>query len=119
LAKFQSKEKGKGVMTSEEAMLRLAENADDGDALIAIAENHGNALRAEIRRHFSGRAACNRMLLRLLGRISRHAKYFAAGRHDADQWVEHCANLECRRLRNEAEGRRAAPEHGPGTYYYH
>ena len=106
-------------MTSEEAILRLAEDQDDGDALIAIAENNGNALRAEIGRHFSGRATCNRMLLLLLGRISGRAKYFALGYHDADQWIEHCANLECRRLRNEAEKLCAAPKKGPERYYDH
>jgi hypothetical protein len=101
-----------------EAILRLADDQDDGDALIAIAENNGNALRAEIGRYFSGRATCNRMLLLLLGRISWHAKYFASGYHDADQWIEDCANLECRRLRNEAEKRCAAPKQGPEGYYY-
>jgi hypothetical protein len=97
-------------MTTEEAILRLAEDQDDRDALIAIAENNGNALRAEIGRYFSGQATCRRMLLRLLARVGWHAKYFALGYHDADEWIEHCANLECRRLRNEAERRRSAPE---------
>jgi hypothetical protein len=105
-------------MTSEEAILRLADDQDDGDALIAIAENNGNLLRAEIARYFSGRATCNRMLLRLMGRISWHAKYFALGYHDANQWIQHCANLECRRLRNEAEKLRGAPAHEPERYYY-
>jgi hypothetical protein len=106
-------------MTTEEAILRLAEDQDDRDALIAIAENNGNALRAEIGRYFSGRATCRKTLNTLLGRISWHAKYFALGYHDADRWIEHCANLECRRLRNEAEKLCAAPKQGPEGYYDH
>ena len=105
-------------MTTEEAILRLAEDQDDRDALIAIAENNGNALRAEIGRYFSGQATCRRMLLRLLARVGWHAKYFALGYHDADEWIEHCANLECRRLRNEAEKLCAALKQWPERYYY-
>lgn len=106
-------------MTSEEAILRLADDPDDGDALIAIAENNGNALRAEIERYFSGGVTCRKTLNTLLGRISRHAKYFALGYNDADQWIEHCAELECRRLRFEADRVCAAAERTPERYYYH
>ena len=105
-------------MTSEEAILRLADNQDDGDALIVIAENNGNVLRAEIGRYFSGRGTCKKTLNTLLGLISWHAKYFTLGYHDVDQWIQHCANSECRRLRNEAEKLCGAPEREPERYYY-
>ena len=106
-------------MTSEEAILRLANDPDDGDALIAIAENNGNVLRTEIERYFSGVATYKKTLNTLLGRISRHAKYFALGYDDANRWIEHCANLECRRLRFEAEKVCAAAEQTSERYYYH
>ena len=44
----------------------------------------------------------------LLIRISRRAKYFMFGQDDADSWIEHCAELECRRLQNESENLFAA-----------
>jgi hypothetical protein len=89
-------------MTNEEAILRLARDGDDESALIAIAENNGDRLKVAIGRHFSGRATRKKALNTLLVRISRRAKYFLPGQDDADRWIEHCAELECRRLQNES-----------------
>jgi hypothetical protein len=101
-------ERGKGVMTNEEAILRLARDSDDEPALIAIAENNEDTLKAAIGRYFSGRTTCKRALNTLLLRISLCAKYFLPGHDDADRWIEHCAELECKRLRNESENLLAA-----------
>ena len=95
-------------MTNEEAILRLARDGDDEPALIAIAENNENVLKAAIVRYFSGRSTCKRALNTLLICISRRTKYFSQGRDDADRWIEHCAQLECRRLQNESENLFAA-----------
>jgi len=108
LAKFQSKEGGKTIMTNEEAILRLARDVDDEPALIAIAENNENTLQAAIGRYFSGRTTCKKALNTRLIRISRRAKYFMFGQDDADSWIEHCAQVECRRLQNESENLFAA-----------
>jgi len=67
-------ERGKGVMTNEEAILRLARDSDDEPALIAIAENNENTLKAAIGRYFSGRTTCKRALNTLLIRMSQRAK---------------------------------------------
>jgi len=96
-------ERGKGVMTNGEAILRLARDCDDKPALIAIAENNENTLKAAIGRYFSGRTICKKAMNTLLIRISLCAKYFLPGHDDADRWIEHCAELECRRLQNESE----------------
>jgi hypothetical protein len=90
-------------MTNEEAILRLARDDNDGPALIAIAENNENTLKATIARYFSGRAMCKKVLNTLLIRISWRAKYFVAGHDDADEWIDDCAELECRRLQYESE----------------
>jgi hypothetical protein len=90
-------------MTNEEAILRLMDDGDDESALIAIAENNKNALKAAIGRYFSGRTTCKRALNTLLIGISRRAKYFLPGGADADGWIKHCAEMECRRLQNETE----------------
>ncbi len=90
-------------MTNEEAILRLAHDCDDERALIAIGENNEGTLKAAIGRYFSGRTTCRKALNTLLIRISRRAKYFLPGRDDADRWIEHCAELECKRLKNESE----------------
>jgi hypothetical protein len=90
-------------MTNEEAIQRLARDGDDQPALIAIAENNENTLKTAIARYFSGRATCKKALNTLLIRISLRAKYFVAGHDEADRWLEHCAELECRRLQNESE----------------
>ncbi len=90
-------------MTNEEAILRLALDCDDEPALIAIAENNENTLKAAIGRYFSGRTTCNRALNTLLIRISLCAKYFLPEHDDANRWIEHCAELECKRLKNESE----------------
>ncbi len=95
-------------MTNEEAILRLARDGDDEPALIAIAENNENAMRAAIVRYFSGRGMRKKALNTLLIRISWRAKYFVAGHDEADRWIEHCAELECRRLQNESENLFAA-----------
>jgi hypothetical protein len=97
-------------MTNEEAMLRLARDCDDKPALIAIAENNESALKSAIRRHFSGRTMCKKALNTLVIRISWRTKYFVLGHDNADRWVEHCADLECRRLQNESEDQCAARE---------
>jgi len=97
-------------VTNEEAVLLLADDHGDGAALIAISQNSGNTLRVAIERYFSGRSTCKKALLTLLVRISQRAKYFVLGHDDADQWIQQCADQECRRLRNEAERRRSAPE---------
>lgn len=95
-------------MTNEEAILRLARDSDDEIALIAIAENNENTLKAAIGRYFSGRTTCRKALNTLLIRISRRAKYFVLGQDEADRWIEHCTQLECRRLQNESENAFAA-----------
>ena len=89
-------------MTNEEAILRLVDDGEDESALIAIAENNENTLKAAIARYFSGRATCKKALNTLLIRISWRAKYFLPGGEDAARWIEHCAELECRRLQKEA-----------------
>ena len=96
-------------MTNEEAILRLASEGDDESALVAIAENNETALKAAIGRYFSGRTTCKKALNTLLIRISRRAKYFLPGGEDADRWIEHCAELECRRLQNETVNLFAGP----------
>jgi hypothetical protein len=106
-------------MTNEEAILRLTRDRDDEPALIAIAENNEKILKAAIGRYFSDRTTCKKALNTLLIRISWRAKYFMFGQDDADRWIEHCAELECRRLQNEAEKRCAAPEKEPERYYDH
>ena len=90
-------------MTNEEAIVRLARNCHDEPALIAIAENNEKKLKAAIGQYFSGRPTCKKALNTLLIRISWRAKYFMLGQDDADRWIEHCAQLECRRLQSEAE----------------
>jgi hypothetical protein len=95
--------RGKGVMTNEEAILRLARDSDDEPALIAIAENNEDTLKAAIGRYFSGRTTCKRALNTLLIRISLCTKYFLSGHDDADRWIEHCAEFGCKRLKNESE----------------
>jgi hypothetical protein len=105
-------------VTTEEAIVRLARDGDDEPALIAIAENNESTLRAAIERYFSGPIR-EKALNSLLTRLPWHAKYFVLGHHDADQWIEHCAKLESRRLWKEAENLFAAPEHRTERYYYH
>jgi hypothetical protein len=95
-------------MTNEEAIVRLALDGDDEPALIAIAENNDKTLKAAIGRYFTGQSTCKRALNTLLIRISRRAKYFLPGRDDADRWIEECADLECKRLKNESENLLAA-----------
>ena len=95
-------------MTNEEAILRLARDGDDEPALIAIAENNENAMRAAIVRYFSGRGMRKKALNTLLIRISWRAKYFMFGQDDADQWIQQCADVECRRLQKESENLFAA-----------
>ena len=95
-------------MTNEDAILRLARDCDDEPALIAIAENNESTLKTAIGRYFSGRTTCKKAMNTLLIRISRRAKYFMFGQDDANRWIKHCAQLECRRLQNESESLFAA-----------
>ena len=88
-------------MTNEEAILRLARNADDKDGLIAVAENNFGILKKSVENYFSGRATRKKAFLALLVHISWHAKEFVQG-DDADDWIVACADSECRRLQNEA-----------------
>ena len=106
-------------MTNEEAIVRLARDNDDEPAMIAIAENNENMLRAAIGRYFSDEATCAKALNSLLVRISWHAKCFMVGQHDADWWIEHCTQLESRRLWSEAEGLCGAPEGRSEGRYCH
>jgi hypothetical protein len=88
-------------MTNEEAILRLAQDAEDDSALLAFAENNLDTLRVTVKRHFSGSAERNRLLITLLIRISWRAKYFIPGHDHADKWVEGCAEMESKRLKSE------------------
>jgi hypothetical protein len=89
-------------MTNEEALQRLARDENDGMALIAIAENSEEVLKATVERYFSGRERRKRALLTLLVHVSWHAKEFVPG-HDANEWVEEFAEQWCREIQREAE----------------
>jgi hypothetical protein len=106
-------------MTTEEAILRLARDGDDEPALIAIAENCGETLRISIRRYFPDGTTATKALNSLLVRISWHAKNFALGRDDPDQWIRYCSALESSRLWNEAQNLCGAPKCERKGDYYH
>ena len=97
-------------MTNEEAILRLACDMEDTLALVAIAEYNGKVLKATVTRYFVDPEIREKALLTLLIRISWRAKYFVQGHDVADIWIEACAEMECRRLRNEIAARGAKHE---------
>src|SRR5215469_3569932 len=89
-------------MTNEEALQRLARDENDGVALIAIAENSEEALKAAVERYFSGREMRKKALLTLLVHISWHAKEFLPG-HDANEWIGEFAEMWCREIQKKAK----------------
>lgn len=89
-------------MTNEEALLRLARNDNDGWALIAVAENNLDVLKAVVGRHFSGQRIRRKAMITLLLNISWHAKERAAG-EDAGRWIESFAERWCRWIQGELE----------------
>jgi hypothetical protein len=85
-------------ITNEEAILRLAQDKNDAEALMAVAENSSDALNAAVERHFAGRERRKKALLTLLVYISWHAKEFVPEQQDACQWVAEFANTWCRTI---------------------
>jgi hypothetical protein len=89
-------------MTNEEALQRLAQDENDGVALIAIAENSEGALKAAVERYFSGRERRKKALLTLLVHVSWNAKEFAPGQ-DANEWIADFAETWCREIQRGAK----------------
>lgn len=88
-------------MTNEKALLRLAEDTEDADALMALVENNEKILVETIGRYFQAETMREKARMTLLIRISRRAKYFLPEHDVADVWISMCTESECRRLRNE------------------
>jgi hypothetical protein len=83
------------------ALLTLAENACDAGAKSALYEENRVTIEAAIEqwlRNPQDTAAIETVL----ARIARRARFYNS-EEDAAAWVADCADLECRRLKNETE----------------
>ena len=83
------------------ALLALAENANDAGAQAALYGENTASIEAAMRHWFGGPhhdSATKTVILRIAKRACYYYPY-----EDARAWVVSCADLECRRLKNETE----------------
>jgi len=83
------------------ALLTLAENANDADAQAALYNENRAAIEAAMQHWFTG-LGHDRAAKTVILRIAKRACYFYPY-EDSRAWVVNCADLECRRLKDEME----------------
>ncbi len=85
-------------MTTHEALLRLARNRDDGEALISIYEQSEREVTAAIIRWLGLEDEFERARRGVLLDIALTARFYLPEVHDATDWIRERTNLECRRI---------------------
>jgi hypothetical protein len=79
------------------ALLKLADSPRDGSALEALWNLNRVSIEHELHLHLHSDSN-SPLLLQLLSRLVRHARFFCDEVDDPKPWVARCANLEARRL---------------------
>jgi hypothetical protein len=88
---------------TQDALLRLARDNKDGLAAVTLYEENKKVLGKAMARWLGHSGNPEDVGINLLVRIAQRARYFLPELEDPTEWVSSCADLECRRLRDEME----------------
>lgn len=83
------------------ALRRLAYDEEDALAVILLYEGNKHAIRNAVAHWLGAIDIPQDTGINLLLRIAKRARFYVPEVEDAAAWVAGCADMECRRLRNE------------------
>ncbi len=92
---------------THDALLCLARNPDDCDAMIIVYQENRDAIRAAFRRWIGGRKYRNVLELGMMVQVCKMAYLFDPKKHRAEAWVFERANAYCWNFRTKLENESA------------
>ncbi len=92
---------------THDALLCLARNPDDSDAMITVYGENREVIGAAFRRWIGGRKHKNYVEVGMMLQVCKTAHLFDPKKHRAETWVFQRANAYCWDLRTKVENRSA------------
>lgn len=94
-----------GRLTTHQAILLLAKDPRDAEALVTIYEKELKSLEQTVKRWFAaGTEVRARAINSMLAAVARQAHTYDPHFLDASEWIHQCAEAEARRLRETLHG---------------